>query len=78
MNLHPYMDVPLLKIICGTLFFAGEIGGFMGLLLGGSVLTILELLDLIIYNIVRKILTCRHREDFAHKEGSMEEVNVHI
>ena len=58
--------------------FVGEIGGFMGLLLGGSVLTILELLDLIIYNISKKILYCRQREDVSHKEGSMEEVNVKI
>ena len=58
--------------------FVGEIGGFMGLLLGGSVLTILELLDLIIYNISKKILYCRQREDVSHKEESVEEVNVKI
>jgi hypothetical protein len=30
--------------------FAGEIGGYMGLLLGGSAITVVEFLDLIIYN----------------------------
>ena len=30
---------------------SGEIGGYMGLLLGGSVITIVEILDLFIYNI---------------------------
>ena len=35
--------------------FAGDIGGYMGLLLGGSAITILEFLDLIIYNTLRKL-----------------------
>lgn len=33
----------------------GNIGGFMGLLLGASVLTVFELIDLIIYNVIVKI-----------------------
>ena len=32
----------------------GEIGGLMGLLLGASVLTIIELLDLLIYKLIFK------------------------
>ena len=30
--------------------FLGEIGGFIGLLLGGSVISVFEVLDLFIYN----------------------------
>ena len=32
------------------LVLAGDIGGFLGLLLGGTVITVLEMLDFIIYN----------------------------
>ena len=35
--------------------FPGDMGGFMGLLLGASVMTICELLDLMIYNCFRKL-----------------------
>ena len=50
----------------------------MGLLLGGSVLTILELFDLIVYNILRKVLHCGRREDFSYTQGSMGEVKIKI
>ena len=50
----------------------------MGLLLGGSVLTILELLDLIVYNILRKILHFGQRDDFSYTQGSMGEVKIKI
>ena len=53
------------------IIFVGEIGGFMGLLLGGSVLTVLELLDLIIYNILKKILCCGQRENYSLADGRM-------
>ena len=32
------------------IYILGEVGGFMGLLLGASVISIVELLDLIIFN----------------------------
>lgn len=41
----------------------GDVGGFMGLLLGGSVLTVFELIDLIIFNFVKKLL--RHPDPTA-------------
>ena len=37
------------------LLIAGEMGGYMGLLLGGSVITMLELLDLVVYNSIIKM-----------------------
>jgi len=30
--------------------FAGDVGGYLGLLIGGSVLTIIEVVDLVFYN----------------------------
>ena len=37
-----------------SLFFpAGDLGGYLGLLLGASVVTVCEILDLIIYNIAK-------------------------
>ncbi|CAD5125314.1 DgyrCDS13557 [Dimorphilus gyrociliatus] len=38
----------------------GNVGGFMGLLLGASVLTVFELLDLLIYNILLKLSNGSH------------------
>ena len=39
----------------------GEVGGYMGLLLGGSVITLLEVIDLFIYNLFLRITTQRKR-----------------
>ncbi len=41
-------------VVLRSFLFAGDVGGLMGLLLGGSVLTIFEFLDFIIYNSIRK------------------------
>jgi len=34
----------------------GDIGGYLGLLIGGSALTILELVDLVFYNALLKFI----------------------
>ena len=39
----------------------GEVGGYMGLLIGGSVLTLLEVIDLFIYNMFTKLMD-RHKQ----------------
>ena len=39
---------------------SGELGGFIGLLLGASVLTIFEIIDLFVYNAFAKYC-CRRR-----------------
>jgi len=31
---------------------AGDIGGYLGLLIGGSVLTVIEVVDLVCYNVI--------------------------
>ena len=51
------------------IFFPGEIGGFMGLLMGASVLSIMEIFDLLLYNSIRKC--CKVR---VHPASSPEEV----
>ena len=50
---------------------SGEIGGYMGLLLGGSVITIVEILDLFIYNIVLKA-SRRRKTDSTKRETDRE------
>jgi len=35
---------------------AGDIGGYLGLLIGGSVLTIFEVVDLVLYNALLKFI----------------------
>ncbi len=42
-----------MDLIC---IFAGEVGGLMGLMLGASVMTVCELVDLLIYNGIIKCL----------------------
>ena len=42
--------------------FKGDMGGYMGLLLGASVITLIEVLDLIIYN---AILRCSRRRQVS-------------
>ena len=39
--------------------FTGDIGGYMGLFLGASIVTVCEIFDVVIYNALRK-LKCRH------------------
>ena len=36
--------------------FVGDIGGFMGLLIGGSLISVVELLDLVIYSAAMKVV----------------------
>ncbi len=43
-----------LFILLSHSLISGDIGGFMGLLLGGSVITLVEVLDLFIYNFIIK------------------------
>ena len=41
----------------------GDVGGFMGLLLGGSVLTVFELIDLFVFNFAKKLVARRDEEE---------------
>ena len=41
------------------IFHSGDLGGLMGLLMGLSAISIFEILDLIIYNSFRKIISSR-------------------
>ncbi len=50
--------------VCSSFFtllpiISGDIGGIMGLLLGGSVITLVEVLDLIVYNLILKLKITR-------------------
>jgi len=38
------------------ILFTGDIGGYLGLLIGGSALTIIELVDLVFYNAFLKFV----------------------
>ena len=41
---------------------AGDIGGYMGLLLGGTVITVFEFIDFFAYNVIDKIVTKRKQK----------------
>lgn len=45
---------PTTKVMADHFSFVGDLGGNLGLLLGGTVITIFEVLDLIIYNSIIK------------------------
>jgi len=48
--------------------FAGDFGGFVGLFLGGSVITFFEILDLIFYNVIIK-MSSRRQMSQSNKRG---------
>ena len=47
----------------------GEVGGYMGLLLGASTLTVLEVVDLIIYHLLRKCHKASRSERKSEHDG---------
>lgn len=49
---------------------AGDVGGIMGLLLGGSVLTIFELLDFVVFQLLETWLKKRERKKQLLANGS--------
>ena len=55
------VTVVLLEVISTDIQFSGEMGGYMGLLLGASVLTLCEILDLLLYNLFVKCMDHTHR-----------------
>ena len=51
--------------------FSGDMGGYMGLLLGASCMTLIELLDLLIYSGARK---CKSRNQVGSSTSSKAEI----
>ena len=54
-------------------FFAGNVGGYMGLLLGASVVTVFEVIDLFVYNLIIKI---KHKVARKKKTTPVETPNL--
>jgi len=44
-------------------FILGDVGGFMGLLLGGSVLTVFELIDLIVFRFINTVFAGKEKDE---------------
>ena len=58
----------LVAISVSHYLIAGEIGGYMGLLIGASTMTLLEVLDLVVYNFVAKCMRKGSMTQRAHKD----------
>lgn len=54
----------------------GDVGGFMGLLLGASALTVFELIDLVIMNFAKKLHSEKKRK--AKEQARMEHLKMAI
>ena len=68
LTLADYIGMPLKIILhCVT----GEVGGFMGLLLGGSVLTLCEIVDYIIHTLIVRIANRKKKK--SENQNSNEE-----
>ncbi len=58
---------------------AGEVGGYMGLLIGASTLTIIEVLDLVVYNVFLKCMGKRYRHtSVSGKTGKNHTISSNI
>ena len=55
------------------LFFKGDVGGYMGLLLGGSALTVFEFLDFILCYLISK---CCSPKDTRREKRSAKDVET--
>ena len=49
-------------MVGGGFYFAGEFGGYLGLFLGASVISLFEILDLLLYNSIRNMATRKSPE----------------
>ena len=58
------------------LFFAGEMGGYLGLLLGASWLTLCEVLDLFVYNVALRCVGDGKRKKISPARGINDDVMI--
>ena len=58
------------------MFFAGEMGGYLGLLLGASWLTLCEMLDLFVYNIALRCINDGKRKKTSPARDTNDDVMV--
>ena len=49
----------------GLLSLLGEVGGFLGLQLGASVITVCELLDYVLLHAIRRCACCRKKDSYV-------------
>ena len=55
---------------------AGDFGGILGLLLGGSALSILEIVDLVLYNMIVKFTTRRPVKPVKRKSTLPDDTDI--
>ena len=55
---------------------AGDFGGILGLLLGGSALSILEIVDLVLYNMIVKFTTRRQVKPVQRKSTLPDDTDI--
>ena len=60
--------------IYGILFAIGDLGGYVGLFLGGSAVSVFEILDFVVYNSFLKLF--RRQRKFTNSKGPDPEVSA--
>jgi hypothetical protein len=67
-----------MKFVFSFFLCLGDLGGYYGLFLGGSAISLFEILDLIVYNAIIKVATRRLSNRRSRIEPSPQNRVIHV